>query len=116
MGGDLSHHAPAGIKNIVVVRSTRVSDPETVSQVSYLGKNSVDLLVVLRGQVDSVLVPGGGQVAFQTLDLLGVFLKDREGPEIWCFSLCVTFSRLNPRTNTQFPAVSFLRRSLKGFC
>lgn len=31
-----------------------------------------------------MLVPGGGQVAFQTLDLLGVFLKDREGPEIWC--------------------------------
>lgn len=30
-----------------------------------------------------MLVPGGGQVAFQTLDLFGVFLKDREGPEIW---------------------------------
>lgn len=39
-----------------------------------------------------MLVPGGGQVALQTLDLLGVFLKDREGPEIWRFGLGVTFS------------------------
>lgn len=31
-------------------------------------------LVVLGRQVDSVLVPGGGQVLLQTLDLLGVFL------------------------------------------
>lgn len=33
-----------------------------------------DLLVVLCGQVDAVLLASGGQVTLQTLDLLCIFL------------------------------------------
>lgn len=66
MGGDAADHRP---ERGVVIRWRQHSGIYVVR---------VDLLVVLCRQINSVLVPSGGEISLQTLDLLGVFLQEDE--------------------------------------
>lgn len=67
MRRDPTHHAPE-------THTLHYVD-EDDGGVTQSNRLSCDLLVVFRRQINSVLVSRGGEVALQTLDLLGVFLS-----------------------------------------